>query len=214
MANFHKDFGVVVSYNTTTCRASLLLAGGRRESVHLMSWRGFNIPAPGDCASVLYVDGRMLDASPIQGDLKPDEAEVLAQARLVIQQERDGTLIVLDRDRAEARAPEEQAIAALARMEGLDDYYAAGVLDVLTGIYREHAAEVTAHRTLLRRLLATLPKCDHPTCESPALKAYRRGEGRWCDVHAAPDTPDYPRAQAVRDATKVLRNKSAAPKAK
>ena len=57
--------------------------------------------------------------------------------------------------------------------------------------------------TLLSELCATLPKCD--SCTDPATKAFRRGEGRWCDAHAPQGCPDYPRAAALRKAAAALR---------
>jgi len=54
----------------------------------------------------------------------------------------------------------------------------------------------------LNDLVWSLPKCDN--CLTPATKAYKRGEGRWCDKHAPEGCPDYPRAQAVRNALVIL----------
>lgn len=69
---------------------------------------------------------------------------------------------------------------------------------------------------ILRELVATLPKCDE--CDLPATKAFRRGEGRWCDNHKMRmhwlagyeepiEAPDYPRALALRKAMELLNEK-------
>lgn len=69
-------------------------------------------------------------------------------------------------------------------------------------------ADLSQYGDVLRQLYDTLPKCigvgpDHH-CNHPATKAFRRGEGRWCDLHAPEGCPDYPRAEALRRATKIL----------
>lgn len=55
---------------------------------------------------------------------------------------------------------------------------------------------------VLRELINTLPKCDK--CTNPATKANGRGGARWCDICAPVNTPDYPRATALRKATKMI----------
>ena len=89
---------------------------------------------------------------------------------------------------------------------------------------RHHASELAALRAQrdaaresLRGLVATLPRCDgrlvvSPTrglqtyepCRRPATHAYRRGEERYCWVHAPPGCPAYPRASALRAALALL----------
>lgn len=66
----------------------------------------------------------------------------------------------------------------------------------------------------LRKLVESLPKCDE--CSKPATRAFERGAGRWCDDHKSvifgqntrriysEDAPDYPRAEALREAMKLL----------
>ena len=53
----------------------------------------------------------------------------------------------------------------------------------------------------LRTLVETLPRCDN--CDAPATKAHGRCGPRWCDRHGG-ETPDLPRAAALRRAHKVL----------
>lgn len=55
---------------------------------------------------------------------------------------------------------------------------------------------------VLADLVAALPRCDD--CSDPATRAWRRGEGRWCDHHAPPGCPDYPRAEPLRRAQALL----------
>ncbi len=56
---------------------------------------------------------------------------------------------------------------------------------------------------ILYDLTATLPKCD--ACPEAATRAFRRGEGRWCDAHAPEGCPPYPRAEALRRAAAYLK---------
>lgn len=61
----------------------------------------------------------------------------------------------------------------------------------------------------IREHLEALPKCDRSDlgCQRPATRAYRRGEGRWCDEHGYDphgSPPDYPRAKTVRELTALL----------
>jgi hypothetical protein len=70
-------------------------------------------------------------------------------------------------------------------------------------------ADLNQVADILRQLYTSLPKCDGDpdkgeTCGHPATKAWRRGEGRWCDLHAPEGCPDYPRAEALRRAAKIL----------
>jgi hypothetical protein len=61
-------------------------------------------------------------------------------------------------------------------------------------------------RKLLEDVVESLPKCDDG-CGRPATRAYRRGEGRWCDHCSglrSPTPPEYPRAKAVRAAMAAL----------
>ena len=67
---------------------------------------------------------------------------------------------------------------------------------------RTTSADLTQAEEVLRRLYETLPKCDD--CKRAATKAFKRGEGRWCDRHAPEGCPDYPRAAALRHAERLL----------
>jgi uncharacterized coiled-coil protein SlyX len=76
-------------------------------------------------------------------------------------------------------------------------------------------------RALVEALVEHLPKCtiagpwdtrsgDYVLgpgtfdCHAPATKAFRRGAERYCDAHAPPNCPDYPRAPALRAAVAWL----------
>lgn len=70
-------------------------------------------------------------------------------------------------------------------------------------------AKEERHKEVLRLLVHTLPKCTIDHCGNPATKAWRRGEGRYCDGHAdlSPEEgipPDYPRTPALREAQELL----------
>ncbi len=83
-------------------------------------------------------------------------------------------------------------------------------LDAFISFREERTTDTDLSQTgdVLRQLYETLPKCDGiaavEACKHPATKAFRRGEGRWCDLHAPPNCPDYPRAEALRRARKIL----------
>ncbi len=55
--------------------------------------------------------------------------------------------------------------------------------------------------SLAMALIARLPMCDQ--CGSPATRAWKRGEARFCDTHG-PDVPEYPRAVVLRALIKAL----------
>jgi hypothetical protein len=56
-------------------------------------------------------------------------------------------------------------------------------------------AETAKLRELATALIDALPKCDE--CSKPATRAFRRGEGRWCDACGFV-APEYPRAAPLR----------------
>ena len=84
----------------------------------------------------------------------------------------------------------------------------------LLAFREEHptGTDLGAAEEILRALYETLPKCSGilnvEECAHPATKAFRRGEGRWCDTHAPEGCPDYPRAPAVRRAANLLTSAS------
>lgn len=76
-------------------------------------------------------------------------------------------------------------------------------------------ALLTRAATTIRKHLEALPKCDRSDlgCQRPATRAYRRGEGRWCDEHGYDphgSPPEYPRAKTVRELTALLADLEAA----
>ena len=88
---------------------------------------------------------------------------------------------------------------------------------------RPSAPDPGRWKQLLGALVGTLPKCDE--CSAPATRAFRRGEGRWCDAHAGQAErctsggvsdpngaylrlarpPEYPRAEPLRAAIAALK---------
>lgn len=85
----------------------------------------------------------------------------------------------------------------------------------LTSAVRERAEALSA----LADIVATQPKCDE--CDAPATRAFRRGEGRWCDDHGERwlagykhpvPAPEYPRAKALRRAVAMLAERLSAEK--
>ena len=72
------------------------------------------------------------------------------------------------------------------------------------------ASKLDEAMRVLEELVDSLPKCD--ACKSPATRAYRRGEGRWCDARCVylrkagepAVAPEYPRAVPLRTARALL----------
>ena len=58
-------------------------------------------------------------------------------------------------------------------------------------------------REALRALVESLPRCS-AACTAPATHAHVRGGARWCEKHAPPDCPPYPRYRAVTAALALL----------
>jgi hypothetical protein len=74
--------------------------------------------------------------------------------------------------------------------------------------FNYYVVEIRAAVAALRRLIASLPKCDQ--CQLPATRAWVRGADRYCDDHGNPEqivnggVPEYPRAFALRNAVTAL----------
>jgi len=149
------------------------------------------------------------------GDTKPD-AEQLARA-LMAERRREGPRVmgpgvtVAEAQLVEAKRREAAALqhAADVRVE-LDEavYQLEGARQAL----EKERARAQRAEEVLDELVAALPKCDE--CGAPATRAFRRGQGRWCDEHRErpmiggpfPMTivaPEYPRAAAIRRARLV-----------
>lgn len=82
------------------------------------------------------------------------------------------------------------------------------------GCPRAQLAALTEERDRLHlavhALVDALPRCTafcefEVRCSKVATKAWRRGEARYCDMHAPDGCPDYPRAAPLRNILSLLR---------
>jgi hypothetical protein len=130
--------------------------------------------------------------------------------------------------RDELRDSGSEGAAEAARLDAADAREEAGWAAAAAGEgyqrVRELEAKLAHMKRVLGALVGTLPKCDE--CTAPATRAFKRGGGRWCDEHGKdmyliyPGTPhestfpskgavvpEYPRAEPLRAAVALLKEK-------